>query len=274
MKKIQILGTGCPKCKTLMANTGAAVKAAGIDASIEKVEDIQQIVKMGVMMTPAIVIDGKVVSSGKLLAVDDIAALLGTPTCGCERGGDAASAKEAKSAPCGCGCSSDHKENDTAPSPCCRGQGRLKKAITAALLLFVGASIAVVVTKEMKARSASASTPIGNGAPVVRADALVVYYFHGTRRCQTCNKIEALTRQAVAAKYTQELADGKIVFRSVNMEEAGNEHFVEEFEMTSNAVVMQKKGEFEKLEAVWDFVGEPPKFMDYIQAGIAKFLTE
>ena len=76
MKKIQILGTGCPKCKALTANAEAAVKALGIEAEIEKVEKIQDIMKFGVMMTPALVVDGQVKSVGKVLSPADIEALL------------------------------------------------------------------------------------------------------------------------------------------------------------------------------------------------------
>ena len=72
MKTIQILGTGCSKCKTLMANTEAAVKALGIEATIEKVEKIQDIMKFAVMTTPALVVDGVVKSAGKVLSADDI----------------------------------------------------------------------------------------------------------------------------------------------------------------------------------------------------------
>jgi small redox-active disulfide protein 2 len=72
MKKIQILGTGCPKCKLLMANAEAAVKAAGIEAQIEKVEKIVDIMKFGIMSTPALVVDGVVKSVGKVLSPDDI----------------------------------------------------------------------------------------------------------------------------------------------------------------------------------------------------------
>lgn len=70
--RIQVLGTGCPKCKTLMANAEAAVKAAGVEATVEKVDQIADIMKMGVMLTPALAVDGKVVSSGKVLSADDI----------------------------------------------------------------------------------------------------------------------------------------------------------------------------------------------------------
>ncbi len=72
MKKIQILGTGCPKCKLLMANTEAAVKELGIEAQIEKVEKITEIMKFNVMVTPALVVDGEVKSAGKVLNADDI----------------------------------------------------------------------------------------------------------------------------------------------------------------------------------------------------------
>ena len=72
MKKIQVLGTGCQKCKLLTANAEAAVKTLGIEAVIEKVERIQDIMKFGVMTTPALVVDGQVKSAGKVLSPDDI----------------------------------------------------------------------------------------------------------------------------------------------------------------------------------------------------------
>ena len=72
MKQIQILGTGCSKCKLLAANAGAAVQRLGIEASIEKVEKIQEIMKFGVMTTPALVVDGVVKSAGKVLSPEDI----------------------------------------------------------------------------------------------------------------------------------------------------------------------------------------------------------
>ena len=72
MKRIQILGTGCPKCKLLFANAEAAIQSAGIEAQIEKVEKIVDIMKIGVMSTPALVVDGQVKSVGKVLSSDDI----------------------------------------------------------------------------------------------------------------------------------------------------------------------------------------------------------
>ncbi|MBN2107084.1 MAG: TM0996/MTH895 family glutaredoxin-like protein [Deltaproteobacteria bacterium] len=70
--KIEILGTGCPKCKKLFDNAVEAVSAAGIQADVAKVTDINQIMNAGVMITPAIAVDGEVKSAGKVLSVEDI----------------------------------------------------------------------------------------------------------------------------------------------------------------------------------------------------------
>jgi small redox-active disulfide protein 2 len=64
--KIKVLGTGCAKCKLLYAESQKALAASGVAADLEKVEKIDDIMKYGVMMTPALVIDGKVVASGRI----------------------------------------------------------------------------------------------------------------------------------------------------------------------------------------------------------------
>ena len=76
MKRLQILGTGCPKCKKLAENTEAAAKALGIEYEIEKVTDINEIMKFGVMMTPALAIDSKVKVVGKIISVEEIKNLI------------------------------------------------------------------------------------------------------------------------------------------------------------------------------------------------------
>jgi small redox-active disulfide protein 2 len=74
--KIEILGTGCSKCKALEEATKQAVAKSGKFAQIEKVEDIMKIMEYGVMSTPGLVIDGKVLSTGRLLSVDEIVELI------------------------------------------------------------------------------------------------------------------------------------------------------------------------------------------------------
>jgi small redox-active disulfide protein 2 len=74
--KIEILGIGCAKCEALARNAEAAVRKLGIDAEIIKVTDIMAITSRGVMMTPALAVDGQVKSSGRLLSADEIGQML------------------------------------------------------------------------------------------------------------------------------------------------------------------------------------------------------
>ena len=76
MKKIQILGTGCPKCKKLAENTEAAAKQLNIEYEIEKVTEINDIMKFGVMMTPALAVDGEVKVVGKVASTNEIKSMI------------------------------------------------------------------------------------------------------------------------------------------------------------------------------------------------------
>jgi small redox-active disulfide protein 2 len=76
MKKLQILGTGCPKCKKLAENAEAAAKALGIDYELQKVTDLNEIMKFGVMITPALAVDGEVKVVGKVPEPEAIKDLL------------------------------------------------------------------------------------------------------------------------------------------------------------------------------------------------------
>ena len=76
MKKLQILGPGCPKCKMLAELTETAANNLGIEYEIEKVTDISEIMKFGVMMTPALAVDGQVKAVGKVPSPDEIKKML------------------------------------------------------------------------------------------------------------------------------------------------------------------------------------------------------
>jgi small redox-active disulfide protein 2 len=76
MRKIQILGTGCPKCRKLVENAEAAAGALGIEYEIEKVTDIGEITKFGIMMTPALAVDGDVKVVGKVPSIEAVKELL------------------------------------------------------------------------------------------------------------------------------------------------------------------------------------------------------
>ena len=76
MKRVQILGTGCPKCQQLTQNAQQAIIEAEIEGVVEKITDLQEIMKFGVMATPALAIDGEVKSSGRRLSPEEIKSLI------------------------------------------------------------------------------------------------------------------------------------------------------------------------------------------------------
>ena len=76
MKTLQILGTGCPKCKKLAENAEAAARELGVEYELEKVTDINKIMGYGVMMTPALVVGGEVKVVGKMASVEEIKRLI------------------------------------------------------------------------------------------------------------------------------------------------------------------------------------------------------
>ena len=76
MKEIKVLGTGCPKCEKLLEMTKSAVDQLGIDSSVEKVNDIVEIMKYGVAITPALVVDNEVKVMGKVPTLDEIKTMI------------------------------------------------------------------------------------------------------------------------------------------------------------------------------------------------------
>jgi hypothetical protein len=142
-----------------------------------------------------------------------------------------------------------------------------KNFAAAALLLFVAASVVVLVNREMDHTSASATSAQGDALP---ANALVVYYFHGATRCPTCRNIESYSHDAVQTAFADQLARDKILWKVVNYEEPANSHFATDFDIVAPTVVLVrtvdgKPAEWRNLPRVWELVGDQDEFTKYIQ---------
>lgn len=164
MTKIQILGSGCDKCRKLAGNAKLAAERLNLPFEIEKIEDTNQITAFGVMMTPALAVNGKVVCSGKVLTPDEITGFLAAPACDCCGQCTSPETKPAESSCCcgtpaesaaPCCCGGDSAEQKSA-SCCCGGDGK-KRIMTIVLLIFVVASIVFMVIKQIKGASSVAS---------------------------------------------------------------------------------------------------------------------
>lgn len=292
MMKVQILGTGCDKCRKLTENAKSAVAAAGLECTVEKIEDLDRILEMGAMITPALAIDGKIVSSGRVLSPEAIGEHLrkagvgptaeGEPVSvpaegGCCCGG--ACGDEAKPVPaapaCSCGGACEPKPAPGADSEeacgcgCCGhggGSSFARTLVTVILLIFVIGSLAVMALRERGEAQAAAESPASAdtaaAAPAaVPADTVAVTYFHGSKRCKTCMAIESQTKAAVEAVFASEIAAGRVLFRSVNIEEAANAHFVRDYGLTFSTVVVSRGDTHERLDNVWQLIrGTPEAF--------------
>lgn len=144
---------------------------------------------------------------------------------------------------------------------------KAKTLVTGALLAFVAASVAALVFKGTRGKPAAtvADRPVSTG--------VVAYYFHGNVRCPTCRKIESLSREAIETGFGDALRDGQLQWRTVNVEEPGNEHFVKDYALTTRSLVLvDSRGQWKNLDQVWQLIGNPPAFVQYVQDELRTFL--
>ncbi len=104
----------------------------------------------------------------------------------------------------------------------------------------------------------------------------VAYYFHSTRRCPTCRKIEAYSADAIKKGFPQELKNGSMEWRVVNIDQPANRHFIKEFDLYASSLVLvsEEKGKparWKNLDQVWRLVGKPEAFSRYIEDEIRQF---
>lgn len=136
------------------------------------------------------------------------------------------------------------------------------------IYLMVLAAVAVI--------SASSSAIAVEDKPVAK---VMVYYFHGTFRCPTCHKLEQFSKEAIETNFKDALASGKLEFKVVNVEERGNEHFVQDYQLYTKSLVLSlvkngKEVKADNLSKIWEYVGNKQRFIDYVREKVSTFLGE
>ncbi|MCU0233329.1 MAG: nitrophenyl compound nitroreductase subunit ArsF family protein [Thermoanaerobaculales bacterium] len=114
-------------------------------------------------------------------------------------------------------------------------------------------------------------------APAAVTDGVVVFYFHGNVRCATCRTIESYAHDAVRTGFADELDDGVLSWRVVNVDEPANKHYVEDFRLVTRSVVLAEVRNgtvvrFENLDKVWQLVRNQADFVSYVQSETREFL--
>jgi hypothetical protein len=116
-------------------------------------------------------------------------------------------------------------------------------------------------------------------APMSLPSQVVVYYFHGNARCPSCYKLEQFAKEALEQNFTDELKSGRIAFKIVNIDKAGNDHFVADYQLYTKSVVLSlvkdgKQVRYKNLERVWDLLRDQNQYHAYVRDEIKPFLGE
>lgn len=103
------------------------------------------------------------------------------------------------------------------------------------------------------------------------------YYLHGQKRCNTCNKIETYSHEALQATLSEKTAQDVMVWKTINFEEPGNEHFIADFDLYAHSLVLveyenSEISRYKNLEQVWDLVGDKEAFLEYVESEMQIFL--
>ncbi len=136
-------------------------------------------------------------------------------------------------------------------------------------------------TEDASSAAPAAKAETGTVSDVTSPDSNVdiVYYFMTTQRCPSCVKIETFTRETVQAKFAEELKKGSMTWRIVNVDLAGNEHFIKDFGLYTKSVVLVKirdgkRTEWKNLDRVWELLGDETAFRTYIADEVKQFVEK
>jgi len=156
---------------------------------------------------------------------------------------------------------------------------KAKKIVTVILLVFVATSVGYMVVRDRSSQPEVRQDPPqspSNPAEISPNQQIAVYYFHGDVRCPTCHKLESYAKEALDTYFAKDVADGKIQWKPTNIDTAGNEHFVKDYELVTKSVILSKmvNGQqvtWKNLDQIWDLVSDKDKYLAYVRDNVASF---
>jgi len=125
----------------------------------------------------------------------------------------------------------------------------------------------------------TASVLIADEEVFVSEPYLNVYYFRSNFRCSNCYKIEEYTKEAMRRYFQDKLESGEIVYKTINIDEEENVHFVDDYKLYTKSVVLSKlkdgkEVEYKNLQKIWKYLNDEEKFHSYIKEEIYSFFNE
>lgn len=164
----------------------------------------------------------------------------------------------------------------------------MKIIVRIVLLIVIIGSISYLIAKEEFFHESH--TNPGHEDPVssvttgpvdanIKPDHIVAYYFHGNFRCAACRKIEAYSKEGIDSNFSNELKNGVLSFKAINVEEPENRHFIKDYGLYTKSLVVasyagDKQIKYKNLERIWDYLNSKDEFENYVKIELSGFLNE
>jgi hypothetical protein len=108
---------------------------------------------------------------------------------------------------------------------------------------------------------------------------VIAYYFHGSFRCVTCTNMEKYSQEAIEANFQDALTSGKLEFKAVNVEDRGNEHFVDDYKLYTRSLILSlvkdgKEVKSKNLDKIWELARNKQKFIEYVTAEVDALMKD
>ncbi|MBU4484092.1 hypothetical protein KKA47_01590 [bacterium] len=147
------------------------------------------------------------------------------------------------------------------------------KILKIILILFVVASVGYLIAKEFAGNKKIQAGTTLNAQSAKHSDGIIVYYFHGNRRCRTCKAIEEYMREAVMPYISNKQA----IWETVNIDDSNNKHFILDFNLASSGPAIVEYGNnkvkhWKTLDKVWQLVRNKEAFNEYVDGELASFI--
>lgn len=167
---------------------------------------------------------------------------------------------------------------DAPPRPATGLTRRVVSSLVAVIVLAGAGAVLLVNARTPASPPAATSTATPAAVDPIPRDGVVAFYFHTTYRCTSCRKIEAYSKVAMETGFDAELASGRLQFRLVNIEDEGNDHFVEDYGLYTKSLILSERSagrevRWKNLSRVWELLNDEPAFVDYVQKETRAFLA-
>ena len=158
---------------------------------------------------------------------------------------------------------------------------KTKVTIIAAILLifmYIAGNTSVMAEDANKTAEAAADSTKLTEQQATQPK-LIAYYFHGTRRCVSCKKIEAYTREAIETGFAEQIKSGEVQWLTINTDEEANEHYRDDYKLYTKSVILSerkdgKEANWKNLQKVWELIKDKEAFIKYVQDEVNAVLKE